>query len=87
MSQSRRYDLIAINYFDMGVSMETEIIGMLETAAITVSGFLIKKYVFLEPDMEAEKQRAFYLLSLLVIGAAFFFIWKGCRNNGSHPYD
>lgn len=56
--------------------METEIIGMLETAAITVSGFLIKKYVFLEPDMEAEKQRAFYLFSLLVISAAFFLFGK-----------
>lgn len=36
--------------------METEIIGMLETMAIAVSGFVIKKYVFLEPDMEAGKQ-------------------------------
>ena len=35
--------------------METEILEILETAAITISGFLIKKYVFLEPDMEAKK--------------------------------
>ena len=34
--------------------METVILEILETAAITVRGFLIKKYVFLESDMEAE---------------------------------
>lgn len=40
--------------------METEILEILETAAIVVSGFMIKKYVFLEPDMETKKQRFFY---------------------------
>lgn len=56
--------------------METEMIGILETAAIAVSGFLIKKYVFLEPDMEAEKQRIFYWISLFLIGGVFFVCGK-----------
>lgn len=49
---------------------------ILETAAITVGGFLIKKYVFLEPDMEPEKQRIFYFVSFFVIGAAFLLLGK-----------
>lgn len=40
--------------------MGTELLELLETAAIAVSGFLIKKYIFLEPDMEYKKQRSFY---------------------------
>lgn len=43
--------------------METEILEILEVVAIAVSGFMIKKYVFLEPDMEAGKQRIFYCVS------------------------
>lgn len=54
--------------------METVLLELLETAAITVSGFLIKKYVFLEPDMEEKKQRIFYLLSFFLIGFVFF-VW------------
>ncbi len=56
--------------------METKILEILETAAITVSGFLIKKYVFLEPDMEAKKQRLFYLVSFLLIGIVFWTLGK-----------
>ncbi len=56
--------------------METEILEILETAAITVSGFLIKKYVFLEPDMEAKKQRIFYLVSFFLIGIVFWTLGK-----------
>lgn len=56
--------------------METEIIGMLETMAIAVSGFVIKKYVFLEPDMEAGKQRIFYWFSFFVICGMFFAFGK-----------
>lgn len=56
--------------------METEILEILETAAIAVSGFIIKKYVFLEPDMEAEKQRIFYLVSFFVIGIVFLAFGK-----------
>lgn len=56
--------------------METVISGILETAAIAVSGFLIKKYVFLEPDMEAGKQRIFYWISFILIGIMFFAFGK-----------
>ena len=53
-----------------------EMIEILETASIAASGFLIKKYVFLEPDMDAEKQRIFYWISFLVIGSIFFVCGK-----------
>lgn len=56
----------------MGASM----IGLLETAAIAVSGFLVKKYVFLEADMEEKKQRIFYWISLLLTAAAFLAFGK-----------
>lgn len=56
--------------------METEIINFLEAAAISVSGFLIKKYVFLEPDMEAGKQRIFYWISFVLIGSIFLIFGK-----------
>lgn len=56
--------------------METVILEILETVAITVSGFLIKKYVFLEPDMEAKKQHLFYLASFFLIGIVFLAFGK-----------
>lgn len=56
--------------------MGTEVLELLETATIAISGFLIKKYVFLEPDMEAKKQRVFYLFSFLVIGVVFLAFGK-----------
>ena len=56
--------------------METGMIGMLETASIAVSGFLIKKYVFLEPDMEVKKQRIFYWISFFLIGSVFLACGK-----------
>lgn len=60
--------------------METVILELLETATIAVSGFLIKKYVFLEPDMEAEKQRRFYLISFFIIAIVFFLLGKDAAN-------
>ena len=56
--------------------MEAKILEILETAAITVSGFLIKKYVFLEPDMEAKKQRIYYGMSFLLISIVFALFGK-----------
>lgn len=56
--------------------MAAELLEILETAAIAISGFLIKKYVFLEPDMEAGKQRIFYVLSFIVTGIVFFAFGK-----------
>ncbi|MCM1118478.1 MAG: HD-GYP domain-containing protein [bacterium] len=49
---------------------------ILETAAVVVSGLLIKKYVFLEPDMEAKKQRFFYLVSFFLLDIVFFAFGK-----------
>ena len=53
-----------------------EVMGLLETAAIASSGFLIKRYVFLEPDMEAGKQRAFYWISFFLALGVFFAFGK-----------
>ena len=60
--------------------MEQTLLEILETATIAVSGFLIKKYVFLEPDMEAKKQRFFYLVSFFLIGIVFFCFGKADAN-------
>lgn len=60
--------------------MKTVILEILETAAIAVSGFLIKKYVFLEPDMEARKQKIFYRLSFFLIGIVFLIFGKDMAN-------
>ena len=56
--------------------MVTEIIGILETAAVTLSGFLAKKYVLLEPDMETKKMRIFYVISFFLIAGVFFAFGK-----------
>lgn len=56
--------------------METEMLEILETVTIAVSGFLIKRYVFLEPDMESGKQRIFYCVSFFLIGIVFFVFGK-----------
>lgn len=56
--------------------MGTSMIGLLETASIAVSGFLVKKYVFLETDMEEKKQRIFYWVSLFLTAAAFCVFGK-----------
>lgn len=49
---------------------------ILETASIAISGFMIKKYVFLEPDMEAKRQRMLFLFSFFVIGFVFLILGK-----------
>lgn len=56
--------------------METEMLEILETVAITISGFLIKRYVFLEPDMEVKKQSIFYGISFFLIASIFFVFGK-----------
>ena len=56
--------------------MVTEIIGILETAAVALSGFLAKKYVFFEPDMETRKQRIFYAISFFLIAGVFLAFGK-----------
>ena len=52
--------------------MVATIICILETAAVALSGFLARKYVFLEPDMEIKKQRIFYGISFFLITGIFF---------------
>lgn len=56
--------------------MQTIRLEILEIATISVSGFLIKKYVFLEPDMEEKKQRVFYYASFFLIAIAFLAFRK-----------
>ena len=56
--------------------MESAIMGMLETATVAVSGFLVKKYVFLEPDLEPKRQRVFFGISFLVTVCAFLAFGK-----------
>ena len=56
--------------------MVTGIIGILETAAVTLSGFLAKKYVLLEPDMETKKMRIFYVIGFFLIVGVFFAFGK-----------
>ena len=62
-----------MQWFD---GLATTILEILETAAIAVSGFLIKKYIFLEPDMEEKKQRIFYCVSFFIIGIVFLALGK-----------
>ncbi len=56
--------------------MEAEILEILETAVIAVGGFLLKKYIFLEPDMEPNKQRIFYVVSFLLLVVMFLIFGK-----------
>ena len=56
--------------------MGTVIIGILETAAIAMIGLLVKKYVFLEPDMEPKKQYIFYGAGFLITAGMFFAFGK-----------
>ena len=56
--------------------MGIEIIGILETAAIAISSFLVKKYVFLEPDMVTKKQRIYYMISFFLIAGVLFAFGK-----------
>lgn len=56
--------------------METGLTGILETAAIAVGGFMIKKYLFLEADMEKGRQQLYYGISACILLAAFFILGK-----------
>ena len=52
------------------------ILGLLETAVIVSVGFLIKKYVFLEPEMERKKRHIFYVIGLVTVAAVYFTLGK-----------
>ncbi|MCM1398254.1 MAG: HD domain-containing protein [Clostridium sp.] len=50
--------------------------NILEVITIVIGIFLIERYVFLEPEMEAKKQKLFYLVSIISVLAVFFFMGK-----------
>lgn len=52
------------------------ILGLLETAVIVTVGFLIKKYVFLEPDMNPQSRHIFYVIGLAIVATVFFIFGK-----------
>lgn len=54
----------------------TECLEILETSAVAAIGFLLKKYVFLEPNPERKKQRIFYLIAFLLTAGVFFVFGK-----------
>lgn len=56
--------------------MAKVILGLLETAVIVSVGFLIKKYVFLEPEMEPKKRHIFYVIGLVIVAAVYFIVGK-----------
>ncbi len=50
----------------------TEIIlDLCELVSITITGFLIKKYVFLEPELSPKNQRIFYAVCAVLTGVSF----------------
>lgn len=56
--------------------MLAELNDILEIITVVIGVFLLEKYVFLEPDMEAAKQRLFYLSSMVCIVAGFIVLGK-----------
>ncbi|MCH5208356.1 MAG: HD domain-containing protein [Oscillospiraceae bacterium] len=56
--------------------MAALILGILETAALAISGLLVKKYVFLEPDMEPKKHRIFWTIGFLISVGAYIAFGK-----------
>ena len=52
------------------------ILGILETAALALSGLLIKKYVFLEPDMKPKTHRIFWTIGFLISAGAYVAFGK-----------
>lgn len=56
--------------------MFEQFINICEVTAIAATGFLIRKYVFLEPSLQPKKQRLFYIISAAVIALGFLFFGK-----------
>lgn len=52
------------------------ILNLCEVTAIAIIGFLIRKYVFLEPSLQPKKQRIFYIISIAVIALGFVLFGK-----------
>lgn len=56
--------------------MIEQFINICEVAAIALVGFLIRKYVFLEPSLPQKKQRLFFAISAAVIAAGYLLLGK-----------
>ena len=56
--------------------MGTVVLGLLETTALAFSGLLIKKYVFLEPDMEPKIHRIFWAIGFLISAGVYIAFGK-----------
>ena len=56
--------------------MGTLVLGILETASLALSGLLIKKYVFLEPDMDPKVHRIFWAVGFLISIGVFIAFGK-----------
>lgn len=52
------------------------ILALLETAVVSISFFLVKKYVLLEKDLPPKKQRIFYLITAAAVIAALLLFGK-----------
>lgn len=56
--------------------MFEQLINICEVTAIAITGFMIRKYVFLEPSLQQKKQRIFYIISAVVIALGYLFFGK-----------
>ena len=56
--------------------MITVVLGILETTALALSGLLIKKYVFLEPDMEPKIHRIIWTIGFLISSGVYVAFGK-----------
>lgn len=56
--------------------MLQQILNICEVAVITVTGFIIRKYVFLEPSLPRKKQQLFYIISAALIALCYFLLGK-----------
>lgn len=56
--------------------MLAEMNDVLEIITVAIGVFLLQNYVFLEPEMEAAKQKLFYLSSIACIVAGFILLGK-----------
>ncbi|MCM1127135.1 MAG: HD-GYP domain-containing protein [Lachnospiraceae bacterium] len=53
-----------------------ELSNILEVMTVVTGIFLIERYVFLEPGMEVQKQKIFYLVSIVSVILLFFLLGK-----------
>lgn len=56
--------------------MTNEILNICELTAIAIIGFMVRKYVFLEPSLPPKKQRTYYIISTAVIAVIYLIFGK-----------